>query len=206
MLIFIRHGEKSKKDDINLSSAGYVRRNHLPNFFLNKKLHSFNIPERIIAMKQPHATSSNRPYQTVSMLGYELNTKIENDYTLIEIDPIVKSLLKEEKDTLICWEHVELAKMVQHYIHKKYNKKYNLSWGKNPFSNKDSDDDYTSVWIINKDTLYVYNQFDVIYNDNKECYDIDYSQLQKEPFFSIQLNKTFIGSLIDHFSKWIINK
>ena len=38
------------------------------------------------------------------------------------LDPIVKSLLKEEKDTLICWEHVELAKMVQHYIHKKYTK------------------------------------------------------------------------------------
>ena len=196
MLIFIRHGEKSKNDDINLSSAGYVRRNHLPYFLLNKKQHSFNIPERIIAMKQHHS------YQTVSMLGYELNVPIENDYTLTEIDPVVKLLLHEEKDTLICWEHVELAKIVQQYIHKKYNKKYTLNWGKNPFSNKDSEDDYTSIWIINKDTLYVYNQFDVVYNDKKECYDIDYSQFQKEPSFMIQLNKTLFGSLINNLSKW----
>ena len=202
MLIFIRHGEKSKNDDINLSSAGYVRRNHLPYFLLNKKQHSFNIPERIIAMKQHHSTSSNRPYQTVSMLGYELNVTIENNYTSTEIDSVVNLLLHEEKNTLVCWEHVELANIVQQYIHKKYNKKYTLNWGKNPFSNKDIEDDYTSIWIINKDILYVYNQFDVVYNNKNECYDIDYSQLQKEPSFIIQLNKTFIGSLINNLSKW----
>ena len=195
MYIFIRHGEKSKNDNIHLSRVGYVRRNELPHFFKNQKNKHINIPEKIIAMKQHNIDSSNRPFETVSMLSHDLNIPIEHNYTQTQIDDIVDHLLDKNTthlDTLICWEHEELTVIVKKLIQKIYNNKFKLYWGRIPILNTHSDNDYTSIWVVDtiKHYLYVYNEFDIIYNEKLDCYDIDYSTLQNRPFFSLKLNKS----------------
>lgn len=193
MFIFIRHGEKTENDSINLSSAGYVRRNELPNFFINK-YNKLNIPERLIAMKQHTLYTSNRPYQTVSLLAYELKLKIENNYTQKEILETVSTIMDDiNKDTLICWEHKEMVEMIEKLIYEMYNYKIKLKWGKNPSKNEEDSNDYTSIWVIDpiNHTLNVYSQFDVIYNDDLQRYDVSYNNVSNKPFFTLNLKQSY---------------
>jgi hypothetical protein len=195
MFIFIRHAEKSEKDDINLSSAGFVRRNELPYFFIKKYNNKLNIPERIIAMKQHTEHTSNRPYQTVSFLGYELKIKIENEFKRKEINEAISTIIDDiNTDILICWEHTEMVEMIERLIHKMYNYKIKLKWGKNPLSYTEDHKDYTSIWVLDpiKHTLNVYNQLEVIYNDKLSRYDVIYDNVKNVPLFTISLGKTYL--------------
>jgi hypothetical protein len=212
MLIFIRHGEKSKHDDINLSRQGYVRRNTLPSFFIQQKNKHLNVPERIFCMKQHKIDSSNRPFQTVTMIGHQLSKQVEAIYTQTEIKEMVSVLENviqtDSQDVLVCWEHEELAIMVQTLIKKLYPKNTvgKLHWGRVPISTHDSDEDYTSIWVVDpiKHYLYVYNEFDVIHDSKEDIYSVDYSQVQIKPLFSIYLNQvSFLEGIYNKVSNVI---
>ena len=189
MFIFIRHGEKSKKDNINLSEIGFIRRNNLPEFFTKKKNINIKIPQRIIVMKQHHPDTSNRPLQTVSVLADVLKINIENDYKSSQISEVINSFYNTNKTVLICWEHIDLALIVESYINKVFNKNIKLHWGKNPLASYDSNTDYTSIWIIDDNKLKVYNLFDVIYDSRYDYYNIDYSKVTSEPIFVLELSE-----------------
>jgi hypothetical protein len=199
MFIFIRESERSKIDNVNLSNIGFVRRNHLPKFLINKKNHKINIPEIIITMKKDtNDIFSNLAYQSVAMLGIELKLKIINDYSSDNINDLVDFLIKnKEKDILLCWRYDELTKIIQMLIHKmlKYNIK--LYWGSNPISGKHQINDYTSMWILNDKNLHVFYQYDITYNNKYQSYDIDYSKFKKEPLFSKQFSTSYLYNIIN---------
>ena len=189
MFIFIRHGEKSKYNNINLSDVGVVRRNHLPKFFIDKKIPNLNIPEKIIAMHPYNNDTSDHSYQTVERLATTLNIKICS-YKKHELNDIVKDLLKyKDINTLICWEREELSTLVEKLIYKLYSQDFKFNWGKNPFNIYNNTDDYTSMWIvdINTNTLKVYSLFDIKYNQKYDLYDFIYSDVKSEPRFVLTL-------------------
>ena len=206
MFIFIRHGEKAKD---NLSDIGFVRRNNLKGFFdyINKKHLTKNVddcviklPKRIITSKQENNEISDKPYQTVRVLANQLNINIES----YKADTIVKSLKKKdlETDTLICLDHEQLVSEVEKLIYKIYNIKIELHWGRNPQNKYHDNFDYTSVWVLNTESneLLVYNQFEVVYNQRYDYYNIDYLQIKEEPFFIIKFDKntSLLGSLFNN--------
>lgn len=194
MLIFIREGEQSKIDNINLSNAGFVRRNHLPTFLIKKKNPKINIPEIIVTSKQNN--KNNTPYQSVAMLAIELNKKIENNFN--DINEVVDFLIKNiDKDILICWKYNELNQIVENVIYKLFKLRQKLSWGKNPLSKKPQSDNYNSLWVLNNNFLYVFNQYDVVYNYKHQSYEIDYLNFQVQPLFSKQLSSSIFYRFID---------
>lgn len=208
MFIFIRHGEKAK-DNINLSDVGFVRRNNLKGFFdyINKKHLTQNVddcviklPKRIITSKQENNEISDKPYQTVRVLANQLNINVES----YKADNIVKSLKKKDLDidTLICLDHEQLVSEVQRLIYNIYNIKLELHWGRNPQNKYHDNFDYTSVWVLDtkSNELIVYSQFDVVYNQRYDYYNIDYIQIKEDPFFKIKLEKntSILGSLINN--------
>jgi len=198
MLIFIRHGEISKNDNLNLSSAGYVRRNTLSEFFLQKYNKNLNIPEHIIIPLQ-----QNICFQTVSLLAYDSKLKIEKVNTEhSDFDNLVSVLKKNiNTDILVCMDHYQLIKLIESLIYKIYKKKIKLKWSKNPL-NKEDIDDYSSIFVFDpiKHVLNVYNQFDVIYNEKYKRYDVDFNNIQENPIISINFNKTYIQWIKSFFS------
>ena len=81
-IIFIRHGEKTNDDDVNLSPVGQVRAMELPNYF-NRMITDgkFEKPDFIVAMKQKKkGKSSNRPVQTITPLADQLGLPIHHDF------------------------------------------------------------------------------------------------------------------------------
>jgi hypothetical protein len=189
MFIFIRHGEKSKYNNINLSDVGVVRRHHLPKFFIDKKIPDLNIPERIVAMHPYNNDTSDHSYQTVEHLAKTLNVNICS-YKKHELNDIVKDLLKyKDMTTLICWEREELSILVEKLIYKLYYQDFKFNWGKNPFNIYNNTDDYTSMWVVdtNTNTLKVYTLFDVKYNKKYDFYDFIYSDVKSEPRFVLTL-------------------
>ena len=173
-----------------------------PDFFTKKKNENIKVPERIIAIKQHHQDTSNRSFQTVSVLANILNIDIENDYKYNEIDKVINSFYNSDKTVLVCCEHVEMALMVESLIYKMYNIFIKLHWGKNPLTNYDSNHDYTSMWVIDDNKLMVYNMFDVIYDSKYEYYNIDYSKVTLEPQFIYQLNNNH--TLWSRFKQFIL--
>lgn len=203
MIILIRHAEKSKNDDVNLSRSGYVRRNELAQFFKNRYNKNLKDPKRFISMKQKTIDTSNRPFQTIFMLAHTFDKKIENNFEREQTKEFVDSFITDiSKDSLICWEHEALCEIAQRLIKKIYNKKLKLSWGFNPLSNTDNPEDYSSIWVIDTENHYlkVYNQFDILYDPENDCYTPDYTHVSIEPLFSITL-KEF--GYLDTFKKWI---
>ena len=186
MFIFIREGEQSNIDNINLSNAGFVRRNHLPYFLINKKNPKINIPEIIITNKQ-----NNTAYQSVVMLAIELNKKI-NDFNNVNqvIDYLVKNT---DKDILICWKYDELNKIVEGLIYKLFKYNIKLSW----VSKKHQTDEYNILWVLNNNFFHVFNHYDVVYNNKFQSYDIDYSNFQIQPIFTKQLSLSIFYRFFD---------
>lgn len=189
MFIFIRHGEKSKYDNINLSDIGFVRRNHLPNFFINKKNVNLNIPERIVAIHPYNNDCIDYTYQTVIELSKTLNVDVCS-YKKHELNDIVNDLIKyKDMNTLICLESEDLSVVVEQLIYKLYSQEFEFNWGKNPFNIYNNKDDHTCIWVVdrNTNTLKVYNLFNVIYNKKYNYYDINYLDVKSEPRFTLEL-------------------
>lgn len=199
MFIFVRESERSKINNINLSNIGFVRRNHLPNFLINRKNPKINVPEIIITMKKDiNDEVSNLTYQSVAMLAIELKLKIINEFSSKNINDLVDFLIKnKEKDILICWKYDELTKIIQILLNKILKCNVKLYWGSNPLSGKHQLSDYTSMWVLNEKVLNVFYQYDVIYNNKFKSYDIDYSNFQKEPLFSKQFSINYLYKLIN---------
>lgn len=162
-IIFIRHGEKTKKDSVNLSPLGYKRAEELVRYF--KKSKNLIFPDKIIAMKQSHKDSSNRSYETVQPLANHLNLKISDHYMREEIKEVVE-YIKEQGSKhsviLICWEHSYIPKI----IGKLLNLKDELNWGLNPEYEEDSDN-FTGVWLLEDYKLSVYKQSDICEENNQ---------------------------------------
>ena len=197
MYIFIRHGEKTKADDVNLSNIGYARRNELGNFFYTKKNKNLNDPDILVAMKQKNIHTSNRPYQTLFLVSYIYNKIIENDYYVEETSDIVNKYNNTNNNILFCWEHDKLVEIVEKYIKKFYNKNIKLNWGKDPLKIKNNEKDYSSIWVLDfeKHELKVYNEFEV----NKNL-SINYSNFSVEPLFILKLkNKTLYENIRSFF-------
>lgn len=161
-IIFIRHGEKTKRDDVNLSPLGYKRAEKLVEYFINSK--SIPIPDKIIAMKQSHKESSNRSYETVQPLAKHLNLKISDHYTREEIKEIAEYIKEHESKNsvvLVCWEHSCIPKIVEKLL----NLKHELNWGLDPESDEDTDN-FTAVWVLEDYKLSVYKQADIYEKNN----------------------------------------
>jgi len=161
-IIFIRHGEKTKKNHVNLSKQGYKRAEELVNFFINSK--SFPCPDKIIAMKQSHKDSSDRSYETVKPLAEHLNLKIADYYSRDEIKDVSEYIKDQESKystILVCWEHSCIPKIVLEIL----NSKHKLTWGLDPESHEDSDN-YTAVWILEDNKLSVFKQSDIYEKNN----------------------------------------
>lgn len=188
MFIFIREAEHSNID--NLSGAGLVRRNHLFEFFIKKKNSKINIPEKIITQNKETCS-----YQTVAMLGLDLNLKID---TYDNINDVINDLIEnKEKDILICWKYNELPKIIEELIYALLKYSIKLHWGENPLSGNHKVDDYKSMIVLNGTFLYVFNQYDVCFNNKSQRYDIDYSKFNIQPLFSKELSLNYIYGLIN---------
>ncbi len=170
-VIFIRHAEKENEDgtikDVHLSAKGYIRANELPDFFMNHLPNEVHKPDLIIAMKQSHKKSSNRPVETVQPLAKALNIPLYAEYTQGETDLAAKEINQYGKDktVLVCWEHEELVK-----IAKRLGAPVK-SWGSNPKAKKSDDNNYDAIWVLTKTSddkpvFSVYKQFDI--GDNGE--------------------------------------
>jgi hypothetical protein len=191
MIIFITHAEKSKINYDSLSNEGYVRRNTLSEFFINKYNKHLNTPEYILI---PNKADNNACIQTVSMLAYELRLNVNNIYTdetdtnFYNIMSFVKKNINN--DILICWNKEELVKLVEKMIFYFYNKKITLKWGRNPLTKEHNDS--STIWVIDpiKHTLNVYNQFDVIYNEKYKRLDVNYDSVKIDPILSINIKNT----------------
>jgi len=148
-IIFIRHGEKTKKDPINLSNKGFERARELVSFFINNTNYELlKTPDKIIAMKQAHKKSSNRPYQTVTPLAEYLSINIFSPFKRDQIEELVDYIKNMEFNCLlICWEHSCIPKIVSRLL----NTNHELIWGLNPES-KEISNNYSAVWIL-KDNI-----------------------------------------------------
>lgn len=190
MLIFMRHGEDT---DVSLSDVGFVRSNHLIDFFTYKKGPHLNTPKKIIVLK----SKTDKSFQSVRKLAKELNVKIEDSYTNI-IELLRLSLTT---DILICGEYDVLISIIEKLIFKLYSKQLKLRWGRNPLNTFDDFNDYTSLWVIDNNTLSVYNLFDVTYNKQYSYFDITYKNVKKDPFESIKLTDDIY--LVNRISNFI---
>ena len=161
-IIFIRHGEKTKKDSVNLSSLGYKRAEELIRYFEKSK--NLILPEKIIVMKQAHKDSSNRSYETVQPLANHLNLKISDHYKREEIKEVVEYIKEQESKysiILICWEHSYIPKIIEKLL----NLKHELKWGLNP--EEEENDNFTAVWLLENYKLSVYKQADICEKNNQ---------------------------------------
>jgi len=182
MLIFMRHGEDIKYSN-NLSDVGFVRSNHLIDYFTIRKNPNINVPKRIIILND-----SEKPYQSVSKLSRELNIKIES-YNKDSINKIIKCIRQSlNDDILICADYDVLIMIIEKLIYKLYSKKIKLYWGDNIVNTLDNLNDYTSLWVLddNSKTLKTYTLFDVNYNKQYLFFDIKHKKIL-EPSSSIQL-------------------
>lgn len=196
MFIFIRESEQS---NMVLIGAGLVRRNHLFEFFIKRKNPKINIPEKIVTQNKETCS-----FQTVAMLGLDLNIKID---TYDNIDDVINYLIEnQEKDILICWKYNELHKIIEGLIYAllKYNIK--LHWDENPLSGNHKVHDYTSMMVLNGSFLYVFNQYDVFFNNKLQRYDIDYSKFKIQPLFSKHLSLNYMYRLINKLNIFYINR
>lgn len=185
MFIFIREGEHSDINHLYLSNIGFVRRNHLSCFFTNKKNPKINIPEQIICMTQRQST-----FQSIIMLSLDLNIKVQE---FDNINTLTDYLIENrESDILICWKYDEIPKIMENLIYKIFKTKIKLVWSRNPLNKKQDEKEYSIVWIFNIDKLEVFPLYNIIYNNIRLCYDIDYSQFSIEPLFM----KKFTSSII----------
>jgi broad specificity phosphatase PhoE len=181
-IIFIRHGEKTKDDPINLSNSGKLRANELVSYFQNSSI--VNKPDIIIAMKQNHIDSSNRPYETIKPLSDAYNITLINPYNRDQVDELVTMIISlDNKNVLICWEHSVIAEITEKLIKKKFNYKHlKLTWSDSPESGIEDDNDYSSMWIIQNNMFEVYKQFDIYSN-----FMISYSNVKNDPTYSKNL-------------------
>jgi hypothetical protein len=178
----MRHGEDIKYSN-NLSDVGFVRSNHLIDYFTIRKNPNINVPKRIIILND-----SEKPYQSVSKLSRELNIKIES-YNKDSINKIIKCIRQSlNDDILICADYDVLIMIIEKLIYKLYSKKIKLYWGDNIVNTLDNLNDYTSLWVLddNSKTLKTYTLFDVNYNKQYLFFDIKHKKIL-EPSSSIQL-------------------
>lgn len=151
MLVFIRHGEKVSSDPVHLSDIGKQRAKILVDYFMHP-YGIFEIPTAIYAMANHHGDHSHRCMETVKYISKELNIPIQSYKHWTDMIP------KAKKDTcpLICWEHKELINIIRKLgftnVH---------SWGFYPNEKRDEKDCFDATWVVDKNKLNVYRQFDI---------------------------------------------
>ena len=129
------------------------------------------------------------------MLGLDLNLKID---TYDNINDVINDLIEnKENDILICWKYNELPKIIEELIYALLKYSIKLHWGENPLSGNHKVDDYKSMIVLNGTFLYVFNQYDVCFNNKSQRYDIDYSKFNIQPLFSKELSLNYIYGLIN---------
>lgn len=190
MFIFIRESEHSDMNNLYLSNTGFVRRNHLSHFFINKKNPKINIPEKIVCMTQKQSS-----FQSVIMLSIDLNIKV---HEFDDINNLVDFLIEnKDNDILICWKYDEIHKIAENLIYKLFKTKIKLCWGKNPLNKKQQENEYSIIWVLNNNKFQVFPLYNVIYNEIRYCYDISYSQFTIHPIFTKQFTTSFIYNILN---------
>ena len=148
-IMFIRHGEKSKHDDVNLSATGFWRAYSYIHYFISNKNYT---PDIIYAFKQKDHSNSNRPLETILPLYAFLTKddakacKLNNEYYRDDVSELVKDIEKSVKDgyhnILVCWEHDVIPEIIN-----KFGFKNVKSYSATP-TEKIKNDDIFNVMII----------------------------------------------------------
>jgi len=130
-VIIIRHGEKPEQGD-NLSCKGLNRALQLPNV-LNKK---FGIPDYIFvpSINTGKKTGTARMYQTIVPFAVKYNLNINTKYDVDDTKELARDVLKRNGTVLLVWEHKHIDNIL---------KALGLQ-----SSDKWTDDDFDSIWII----------------------------------------------------------
>jgi hypothetical protein len=130
LLYLTRHAEKPNFKSSELSSGGFKRAHCLRELFLLQK-QGLKTPQRIIAQPVGNVKKSKRPIQTAQPLAKALKISIELDCGPEDYECLQEIIIKDEKTTLLIWEHKRLQKIAALFIDKrlKYPKdRFDLIW------------------------------------------------------------------------------
>ena len=162
-LIFIRHGEKTKEDAVHLSDRGVVRSHELVAFFAGRANPSIDKPDIVIAMRQYHRQSSDRPRETVVPLADAMNLRVMTPYTREEVHEVVELLLQLStivKTILVCWEHARIADIMSLLLKRRNGRHCDLTWGADPTDGDYDGGDYGSIWVLDDRSFRVFKQLE----------------------------------------------
>lgn len=131
-IVIIRHGEK-RDDGDNLSCQGFNRSLQLANV-LNKK---FGNPDYIFVptINTGKKTSTARMYQTIVPFAVKYNLRINTKYDVDDTKGLAQDILKRNGTVLVVWEHKHIDNIL-----KALGIDNTEKW---------SDNDFDSIWIIN---------------------------------------------------------
>ena len=189
MIMMIRHGEKTVNGTdlhVDLSPAGQVRANELPNFFMKHMPSDLKLPDVLVAMKQKSPKDSDRPVETITPLATALDLPIHADFTQEEHLQVANKIetLGDNRTVLLCWEHCNLVSIAQILGAPV------TYWGLDPSTDASNNGDcFDAIWVLSRDEAHrhkfrIYREFDVLPPNNL----IDYTNALPTPVFSVDLD------------------
>lgn len=168
-LIFIRHGEKSALDNVNLSHKGKMRARHLPEYLLHP-YKDFSPPTIAYIMYLRGHDKSDRCRQTMQPT---IQTG-QLEYIMVhrsKTESLALQLAKLTGVVVICWEHSRIVDFLNVLV----GDELVSSWGLNPESLDDDSECFDATWVCDVEQahvrLRVFRQFDIV--DNLPAYPHD---------------------------------
>lgn len=159
-LIFIRHGEKSRHDNVNLSHKGSLRARFLTEYLLHP-YKDFGAPTSAYIMYLRGHNKSDRCRQTLQPTVHSGKLAC-NMVHRSETESLARQLAQLESTVVICWEHTRIVDFLNvliggHMV---------TAWGLNPESDADDSECFDATWVCDVDEqvvrLRVFRQFDIV--------------------------------------------
>lgn len=159
-LIFIRHGEKSGKDVVNLSPKGFARARLLPEYLLHPYM-DFSVPTSAYIMCLRGEYHSERCWQTMKPtvdaggLRHHLVYRSKTE-SLAHLLPKLQGVI------VICWEHSRIVDLLNVLV----GENAVSAWGLDPDAIQDDSKCFDATWVCDVDEntlrLRVFRQFDIV--------------------------------------------
>lgn len=159
-LIFIRHGEKSSDDNVNLSHKGIMRARYLTEYLLHP-YKDFTAPTSAYIMYLKGHNKSDRCRQTLQptiqsgRLTYKMVQRSKTE-------SLAHQLAQLASTVVICWEHTRIVDFLNVLI----GDQMVTSWGLNPESDTDDSECFDATWVCDVDDhnvrLRIYRQFNIV--------------------------------------------
>ena len=183
-MIFIRHGEKTKHDRVNLSDKGLLRADYMAEYF-SHPMGEFDIPRALYAMS--HVTSKRceetlYPFGKIQGLRTHL---VRRSDTHKFIRKLVSKNMYSNDTVLICWEHDRIVDMLVDI-----GAEHIIGWGLDPEMRHDKDC-FDATWVVDIDgsgncIMKVYKQFQID-NDGTLFWDHPRNHVYHKSTFRLKL-------------------